>query len=141
MLHNVNAILKINCVFLLFLTYPVRIILSSVENLKNYYKKNYYYTKKKFQTRKNLLLLLKHIIMVKLITHELRVIAGKRGIKNYQNMSREKLLSTINESDCIFENFSQNGLERIAKMQIFHKMSLSESQKCRIFHKINFSKS
>ena len=32
-------------------------------------------------------------------------------------MSREKLLSTLDESDCIFENLSQNGLEWIAKMQ------------------------
>ena len=55
--------------------------------------------------------------MVKLTTHKLRLIAGKRGIKNYQNMSREKLLSTLDESEHIFESLSQNGLERIARMQ------------------------
>ena len=32
-------------------------------------------------------------------------------------MSREKLLSTLDESERIFENLSQNRLERIAKMQ------------------------
>ena len=31
--------------------------------------------------------------MVNLTTHKLRLIAGKRGIKNYQN--REKLLKTL----------------------------------------------
>ena len=44
--------------------------------------------------------------MVKLTTHELRLIAGKRGIKNYQNMSREKLLSTLDESEHIFKDLS-----------------------------------
>ena len=55
--------------------------------------------------------------MVNLTTHKLRLIAGKRGIKNYKNISRKKLLSTLNESECNFKNISQNGLERIAKMQ------------------------
>ena len=55
--------------------------------------------------------------MVSLTTHNLKLIAGKRGIKNYQNMSREKLLGTLDESERIFENLSQNGLEWIAKMQ------------------------
>ena len=55
--------------------------------------------------------------MVKLTTHKLRLIAKKRSIKNYQNMSREKLLNTLDESERIFENLSQNGLERIARMQ------------------------
>ena len=54
--------------------------------------------------------------MVNLTTHKLRLITGKRGIKNYQNMSREKLLSTLNQSERIFKNLSQNRLERIAKM-------------------------
>ena len=49
--------------------------------------------------------------MANLTTYELKVIARKRGIKNYQNMSREKLLSTLDESERIFENLSQNGLE------------------------------
>ena len=110
MLQNVNTILKINCVFLFFSN------LSSADNFiqcrefKKLLQKIIIITKIFFR-HINFLLLLKHIIMVKLTTHELRLIAEKRGIKNYQNMSREKLLSTINESDCIFENFLQNGLE------------------------------
>ena len=32
-------------------------------------------------------------------------------------MSREKLLSTLDKSECITENLSKNGLERIARMQ------------------------
>ena len=67
--------------------------------------------------------------MVKLTTHEPRLIAGKRGIKNYQNMSREKLLSTLDESERIFENLSQNGLERIAKMQNLSQNELKQITK------------
>ena len=59
----------------------------------------------------------KHIVTLNLTTYELKLIAGKSGIKNYQNMSRKKLLSTLDESEQIFENLSQNGLEQIAKMQ------------------------
>ena len=62
------------------------------------------------------------MIMVNLTTHELRLITGKRGIKNYQNMSKEKLLRTLDESKRIFENLSQNGLERIAKMQSHNEL-------------------
>ena len=54
--------------------------------------------------------------MEKLTTHELPI-AGKGGIKNYQNMSREKLSSTLDELERIFENLSQNGLEQFARMQ------------------------
>ena len=75
--------------------------------------------------------------MVNLTTNELRLIAKKRGIKNYQNMSREKLLSTLDESERIFENLSQNRLERIAKMhnllqnelkQIIKMQNLSQNE-------------
>ena len=59
----------------------------------------------------------KHIIMVKLTTYELKFVAKNRSIKNYQSMSREKLLSTLDESERITENLSKNGLERIARMQ------------------------
>ena len=71
----------------------------------------------------------KDIIMVKLTTHELRLIAGRRGTKNYQNMSREKLLSTLDESERIFENLSQNGLEQIAKMQNLSQNELKQITK------------
>ena len=57
--------------------------------------------------------------MVNLTTYELRLIAGKSGIKNYKNMSREKLLSTLDELERNFKALSEKGLERIAKMQIF----------------------
>ena len=49
--------------------------------------------------------------MVNLITYELKLIAGKRGIKNYQNMSWEKLLSTLDESEHSLKNLSENGLK------------------------------
>ena len=39
--------------------------------------------------------------MVKLTKHELRLIAKNRGIKNYLNMSREKILSTLDKSERI----------------------------------------
>ena len=60
--------------------------------------------KKFFQTYTKKKIFSKHTIMVNLTTHELRLIAGKRGIKNYQNMSREKLLSTLNESERVFKH-------------------------------------
>ena len=67
--------------------------------------------------------------MVSLTTYELKVIAGKSGIKNYQNMSREKLLSTLDESECILKNLSQNGFKRIAKMQNLSQNQLEETTK------------
>ena len=60
--------------------------------------------------------------MVSLTTHELRLVAKKRGIKNYKNMSREKLLSTLDELERNFKTLSEKGLERIAKIQI-HKIN------------------
>ena len=46
--------------------------------------------------------------MVKLAKHELRLIAKNRGIKNYLNMSREKLLSTLDKSERITKNLIKN---------------------------------
>ena len=60
--------------------------------------------------------------MAKLTTHELRLITGKRVTKNYKNMSREKLLSTLDELEFL---------------KIYHKINLSKLQKCKIFHKMN----
>ena len=37
--------------------------------------------------------------MVNLTTYELRLVARKRDIKNYKNMSREKLLNTLDEPE------------------------------------------
>ena len=53
--------------------------------------------------------------MVSLTLNELRLIAGKRSIKNYKNVSREKLWSTFDESERNFQNLSQNVLEQIKK--------------------------
>ena len=76
----------------------------------HYYYKNYYYKENFFRHIKTIFFWSKHIIMVNLTTHKLRLTAGKRGIKNYQNMSREKLLSTLDELEHILKNLSQNGL-------------------------------
>ena len=76
------------------------------------------YEKKKF--------LLIHIIIVNLTTHELKLIVEKMGIKNYKNISREKLLSTLDELENIFKNMSQNGLERIAKVQNLSQNGLEQ---------------
>ena len=67
--------------------------------------------------------------MENLTNCELKLIAGNRGIKNYQSMSKEKLLSTINESMHIFRNLSQNGLERIARMQNLSQNELKQITK------------
>ena len=75
--------------------------------------------------------------MIKLTTYELRLIAGKRGIKNYQNMSREKSLSTLDKSERITKNLLKNELKRIARMQ---NLSLNELEQIKIYRKINLSK-
>ena len=49
--------------------------------------------------------------MVNFITVELKLIAEKRGIKNYQNMSRKKLLRSLNKSGLNFKNTSPKGLD------------------------------
>ena len=59
--------------------------------IKKYYKKNIIITKKFFSdTLKKNFFLSKHIIMVNLTTHELRLMAGKRGINNYKKICQEK---------------------------------------------------
>ena len=67
--------------------------------------------------------------MVNLTTHKLSLKARRRGIKNYKNMSRETLLSALHESECNFKNISQNGLERIAKMQNLSQNELEQITK------------
>ena len=61
--------------------------------------------------------------MVNLTTYKLWLIAEKRGIENYKNMSTEKVLNTFDEVDHNLQNISQNGHGRIAKMQ-----NLSENE-------------
>ena len=48
--------------------------------------------------------------MVKLTKYELGLIAKNRGIKNYQGMPREKLLSVLDKSERITTNLSKKGL-------------------------------
>ena len=55
--------------------------------------------------------------MVKLTEYEVKLIAKNRGIKDYQSMSREKLLSILDKSERITENLSKYGLNKIVKMQ------------------------
>ena len=53
----------------------------------------------------------------------------EENIKNYRNMSREKLLSTLEESEHNFKNISQNGLEKIAEMQNVSQNELEQITK------------
>ena len=46
-------------------------------------------------------------------------------------MSREKLLSTLDESEGNFKNISENGLDRIAKMQNLSQNELEQIAKMR----------
>ena len=46
-----------------------------------------------------------------------------RGISNYQNMSRKKLLSILDKLERITKNSSKKGLNKIVKMQ---NLSLNE---------------
>ena len=64
--------------------------------------------------------------MVNLTTHELRLVAKNRGIKNYKNMLREELLSGFDELDGNFKTLSEKGLDRIAKMQNFSHNDLDQ---------------
>ena len=56
---------------------------------------------------------MKHIIVVILTTHELRLIAEKRNIKE----CKKELLITFDESERFIKKLSQIGHERIAKIQ------------------------
>ena len=64
--------------------------------------------------------------MVKLTKYELRLNVRNRGINNYLNMSRKKLLSTLDKLDRISENLSKKGLNKIVKMQNFSLNELEQ---------------
>ena len=66
------------------------------------------------------------MIMINLTKYELKLIWENRGIKNYQNISKEELLKAIVKSERITKNLSQNGLERIAKMQNLSQNDLEQ---------------
>ena len=67
--------------------------------------------------------------MVNLTLNELRLIVGRINIKNYRNMSREKLLSTLDKAKYNFETISKNKLEKIANMQNLSQNDLDQITK------------
>ena len=60
--------------------------------------------------------------MVHLTLNELRLITGRMDIKNYRNISREKLSNTLDESEHIFQNILQMHYRELQKCRIFHNM-------------------
>ena len=75
--------------------------------------------------------------MAKLTKYKLRLIARNKGIKNYQNMSREKLLCTLDKLERITKNLSKNGLKQIAKMQ---NLSLNELEQIERMNNLSLNK-
>ena len=55
--------------------------------------------------------------MENFITDALKLIAEKRDIKNYQNMSRKKLIRALDKSKRNFKDITLKKRDRIAKMQ------------------------
>ena len=55
--------------------------------------------------------------MENFITDKLKLIADKRCIKNYQSMSRKKLIRALDKSKHNFKDITLKKLDRIAKMQ------------------------
>ena len=56
--------------------------------------------------------------MLKLTSDELKAIAEIRGIRGYESMSEERLLSSLNESESVKEsdkNFDDGSIEKIKK--------------------------
>ena len=56
--------------------------------------------------------------MIKLTSDELKAIAEIRGIRGYESMSEERLLSSLNESESVKEsdkNFDDASIEKIKK--------------------------
>ena len=72
--------------------------------------------------------------MVKITENKVRLIAKNKGIKDYQNMSKEKLLSTLDKIKRIKNKLLKNGLNKIVKMQ---NVWLNELEK--IVEMISFS--
>ena len=75
--------------------------------------------------------------MVKLTKYKLRLIAKNIGIKNYQNISKEKLSSTLDKLERITENLSKNGLEQIRKMQ---NLSLNDLEQIERMNNLSLNK-
>ena len=49
--------------------------------------------------------------------NKIKIIAKNKGIKNYQNMSKEELTSALDKLKSITENVSRNELKKIVKIQ------------------------
>ena len=78
--------------------------------------------------------------MVNLTTHKLRLIAEKRNIKDYKKMSREGLLRTFEESERFIKKLSQNGQERIAKIQNLSQNEIKQIIKMQILSRNELEK-
>ena len=65
--------------------------------------------------------------MVNLTEHELTLVAKNRGIKNYNNMSSEKL--TLDETERNLNTLSEKGLKRIEKMRNLSQNELNQTIK------------
>ena len=83
----------------------------------------------KLLLQKDFTFLSKHKIMVKLTKYEKRLIARYRGIKDYLNMSEKKPLDALLKYHRITENFSQNGLEQIKKIQHLSLNNLEQMER------------
>ena len=64
--------------------------------------------------------------MVKVTEYKLRKTAQNKGIIDNQNKPEKELLRIIYKLKCITDNFSQDGLNKITKMQ---NLSLNEFKK------------
>ena len=113
--HFLNC-LKVAKKQILFIVIIVIVLIIQIAIVTKYKK---IYIKKNFSVSK-------HIIMVNFRTEELKLITEKRGIKNYQNMSRKKLLSTLDKSECNSKNITLKKLNRIAKMQNLSQNELEQ---------------
>ena len=52
-------------------------------------------------------------------------------------MSREELLRTFDESERFIKNLSQDGLERVAKIQNLSQYEIKQIIKMQIYHEMN----
>ena len=74
--------------------------------------------------------------MVRLTKYELGLIAKNRGINNHQNMSRGKLLSSIDKLGHITESLLKYGLNKIVKMQ---NLSLNELEQIKRMNNLSLN--
>ena len=77
-----------------------------------------------------------YIIIENLTKYELKLFAGNEGIKDYQNMSRERLLSILNESTWLkriakIQSLSQNEINQITKLSNLSQNELEQIAKIR----------